>query len=201
MESLTSGSEELSQYTERAVAYLARVAALYALADKREEINERDLDAALALVSYSVESVSFTLPEAEMDREVPLAIRLERFLREAGPDGVPATQLYRKFDIKSAALKTLTASMHSVEIELGPSTGGRRPEIYKWIDPDAEPEAQAEPPDPKAATPRKERPLVAAAEIPEPGHSTPVPALTPVPGPGAKLVRELAARRDVQAKL
>ena len=35
-EALTSGSEELSQYTERAMAYLVRLAALYALADQRE---------------------------------------------------------------------------------------------------------------------------------------------------------------------
>src|SRR5690606_23097545 len=42
---LTQGNEELGQYTERAMAYLIRIAGLYALADKRTELKVDDFDA------------------------------------------------------------------------------------------------------------------------------------------------------------
>lgn len=62
-ESFTEENEELSQMAERALAYLIRISALYALADNREEVCIRDMDSALELIRYSVESVRYVLPE------------------------------------------------------------------------------------------------------------------------------------------
>lgn len=61
-EGLTEGNEELSEMSQRALGYLIRLGALYALADGREEVSERDFDSALELIRYSVESVRCILP-------------------------------------------------------------------------------------------------------------------------------------------
>ncbi|NRQ30516.1 hypothetical protein HII36_01475 [Nonomuraea sp. NN258] len=132
-EALTNGSEELSQYTERAMAYMVRLAALYALADQREEISVADFDAALALVTYSVESVAYILPEAEMAQELPLALRVERFIAEAGETGVASTVIYRKFGIRKAELETLIADMDTIESFKAASTGGRPAQMYRYV--------------------------------------------------------------------
>ncbi|MFI6174993.1 DUF3987 domain-containing protein [Nonomuraea sp. NPDC051191] len=132
-EALTNGSEELSQYTERAMAYMVRLAALYALADHREEISVADLDAALALVTYSVESVSFILPEAEMSQDVPLGVRVEQFIAEHGEAGVASTVIYRKFGIRKAGLEALIADMDTIESFKAASTGGRPAQMYRYV--------------------------------------------------------------------
>src|SRR5690606_1562517 len=59
----TEDNEQLSEMAERSLAYLIRISALYALADKREEVSVEDLDSALALIKYSVDSVRYVLPE------------------------------------------------------------------------------------------------------------------------------------------
>ncbi|MFB9835958.1 hypothetical protein [Actinoallomurus acaciae] len=80
VESLIDGNEVLGQMCERALPYMIRVAALYALADGRDAIKVRDFDAALALVRYSVETVVAVLPTAGED---PLVTKIADAVRNA----------------------------------------------------------------------------------------------------------------------
>ncbi|MFC6933436.1 DUF3987 domain-containing protein [Actinomadura yumaensis] len=83
VEALTLGTEALAQYAERALGYMLRLAALYALASGRDEIHVCDLDAATALVTYMVETVTHVLPDAQSEGG-DLPVRIEAFIREAG---------------------------------------------------------------------------------------------------------------------
>lgn len=137
-EALTSGSEELSQYTERAMAYMVRLAALYALSDKRDEISVRDFDAALALVSYSIDSIAFILPEAEVSEESSMAVKVETFVKEFGEAGCTATEIYRAFAIKASDLRDIVGQLDSIEVVKGEGTGrGRPPMLYRIVTPEA----------------------------------------------------------------
>jgi hypothetical protein len=87
-------TEAMSQYAERAMAYMIRLAALFALSE-RDQISERDFDAALALVTYSIQTIAYVLPEAEASEEASLSVKVENFIREAGTTGRTATEIYR----------------------------------------------------------------------------------------------------------
>lgn len=56
---LTAGNAELSEFSERGLAYVMRMATLYALGDGRDTLTKRDFDAATAMIEYSVASVAF----------------------------------------------------------------------------------------------------------------------------------------------
>jgi hypothetical protein len=127
-EALIMGNEELAQMCERAMAYLVRIAALYALLSEREGILKEDFDAALALVTYSVETVVNVLPEAGDER---LAARILAAVERYGPctandlwdavgHGVPRREI-------NAALLMLP----QVRQYKGKSTGGRRPILFE----------------------------------------------------------------------
>jgi hypothetical protein len=137
-DALTQGSEELGQYTERAMAYMIRIAGLYALADKREALKVQDFDAALALVQYMVETVTYTLPEAEATGNDTPA-RVIAFIREAGDEGVTSSEIKRKFQRTPAAeVKAIVDSVPQIQAKRMRSEGGRPATLYSWIEVDAE---------------------------------------------------------------
>jgi hypothetical protein len=81
--------ETLAQFTARRAPYTLRIAALYAMADGRENIGVRDLKAADALFRYSMLSTEHTLKQAYSRTVVPAATNpLARALYEAGDDGL-----------------------------------------------------------------------------------------------------------------
>lgn len=61
VEALVKQSKEVKQYAQRGLAYLLKLAALYAVYDGRDYVSVQDFDSALALIEYSVASVKYTL--------------------------------------------------------------------------------------------------------------------------------------------
>lgn len=126
-EGLTEGNEELSQMAERALAYLIRISAVYALADQREEISEKDLDSALELIRYSVNSVRYVLPEAGGDS---LAARMLDALTKDGPMtksemwAIIGRSRYTARDFEDALNQLPQVYVAKIK-----STGGRKPEV------------------------------------------------------------------------
>lgn len=141
---LTSGNEELGQYTERAMAYMIRLAGLYCLADKRTELRVEDFDAALALVEYMVQTVTYTLPEAEADgSDIPA--KIIAWVREAGEAGVTSTEIARKFQrVRAAEIKQILASCPEVICEKLKPEGGRPATLYRWVAAGSEAESEVE---------------------------------------------------------
>ncbi|MEU4233382.1 hypothetical protein AB0F17_54635 [Nonomuraea sp. NPDC026600] len=130
-------TEAMSQYAERAMAYMIRLAGLFALSERRDEISERDFDAALALVCYSIETIAYVLPEAEASEEASLAVKVENFVREAGLEGRTATEIYRALNIKAADLREIVTQLDTIEVVKGHSakgTGGRPSMRYLYVD-------------------------------------------------------------------
>ncbi|WP_043616083.1 hypothetical protein [Nonomuraea candida] len=130
-------TEAMSQYAERAMAYMIRLAGLFALSERRDEISERDFDAALALVCYSIETIAYVLPEAEASEEASLTVKVENFVREAGDAGRTATEIYRALNIKAADLREIVAQLDTIEVVKGHSakgTGGRPSMRYIYVD-------------------------------------------------------------------
>lgn len=85
METLTSVSEEIAEFGERAVPYLLRIAGIYALAEKSEWIKEEHFDSALALMRYSVQSLQYVLSsENSFGGRTPLAEKVATVVKEHG---------------------------------------------------------------------------------------------------------------------
>ncbi|WP_239122829.1 DUF3987 domain-containing protein [Sphaerisporangium siamense] len=133
-DALTTGNEELGQYTERAMAYMIRIAGLYCLADKRTELALTDFDAALALVQYMVETVTYTLPEAEADgNDIPA--RIVAFIREAGEQGVTSTEVARKFQrVRAAEIRAIVDGSERIKTTKLRSEGGRPATLFTWLE-------------------------------------------------------------------
>ncbi|MER7208518.1 DUF3987 domain-containing protein [Streptosporangium sp. NPDC000239] len=131
---LTTGNEELGQYTERAMAYMIRIAGLYTLADKRTEVSVADFDAALGLVQYMVETVTYTLPEAEADgSDIPA--RIIAYVREAGEQGVTSTEVARKFQrVRAQEIRAVVDGCAQIKTTKMRSEGGRPATLFTWID-------------------------------------------------------------------
>ena len=86
VEALTSQSEEVNSYAQRGLAYMLKVAALYAIWDGRDYLKVEDLDSALALVHYSVESIKYVLSsEIQFSGRTTLAKRVLAFIQQNGP--------------------------------------------------------------------------------------------------------------------
>jgi hypothetical protein len=95
VEALTNVSEEISEFAERSLAYLMRLAALYALADagtpltmdgKGVYAQEKHFDAALALIRYSVESLKYLLSgNRDVASRSLFAQRILRWLQKNSP--------------------------------------------------------------------------------------------------------------------
>ncbi|MET8143339.1 DUF3987 domain-containing protein [Sphaerisporangium sp. NPDC005288] len=135
---LTTGNEELGQYTERAMAYMIRIAGLYCLADKRTELKVEDFDAALALVQYMVETVTYTLPEAESDgSDIPA--RIVAYIREAGESAVTSTEVARRFQrVRAAEIRAIVESCEQIRTSKMRSEGGRPATLFTWLEDSAQ---------------------------------------------------------------
>ncbi|WP_165495309.1 DUF3987 domain-containing protein [Actinomadura roseirufa] len=132
VEALTLGTEALAQYAERALAYMLRLSALYALASKRDEITTTDLDAATALVTYMVDTVTHVLPDAQSTGG-DLPVRIENYIREAGDTGRTSTEILKKYGVKRDALDMIVSANPLLSVGPGPYTGGRRADVFKYV--------------------------------------------------------------------
>ena len=132
VEALTLGTEALAQYAERALAYMLRLSALYALAEKRDQINVRDLDAATALVTYMVDTVTHVLPDAQ-SANGDLPVRVANWIREAGDNGRTSSEILRRYGIKREELDLIVAGNPRLKVGKGAYTGGRRAEVFRYV--------------------------------------------------------------------
>ncbi|MEV3983593.1 DUF3987 domain-containing protein [Nonomuraea sp. NPDC049758] len=140
IDALTLGREAMEQFAARAADYVWRLSALYALADRRDEITTRDLEAAVGLVSYMCDSVTYLSPEVANgagSSEETLATRVEQFIKAAGPEGVNSTALFRKFGRKAAEMNEIIAELPSVTMsKVQPQGGGRPALVYRYEAPE-----------------------------------------------------------------
>jgi hypothetical protein len=130
-ESLITGNEELAQMSERAMAYMVRLAALYALIDSRDEIEVEDFDAALALVKYSVDTVVNVLPDAGGDRittKISEALQAEREMSRMELWDVVGRNNVSARDLSNALLALPQVQEKTVPTKGRPST------VYTWIE-------------------------------------------------------------------
>lgn len=212
VEAMTSESEELSAYTERAMSYMIRIAALFALADKRTQIGAADLSAALALVSYSVESVKYVLIEAgtggidgaEMkpvghkgypkEADPELVEKILQFVKAAGGEGRTKLAISEMFPGPAQARENaIAASMENGLIRRFalPSTGGRPTHVHIYSGPSEEAASATSAPQPVIV-----RSVAKAADSPEVSKKArrKVPAAVPA-GPAAVVVAEAVPPR------
>ncbi|WP_158846980.1 DUF3987 domain-containing protein [Saccharothrix deserti] len=85
------GDGPVEEFISRAAANCVRIAAIYAALDRTDLITPRHLEAAAALVRYSIASARAVLgTDAEADR-------LRAFIAAAGPDGRTKTEITKKF--------------------------------------------------------------------------------------------------------
>lgn len=141
-ESLTEDNETLSEMAERSLAYLIRISALYALADQREEITVEDLDSALALIRYSVDSVRFVLPEAtggeSISQKILQALEMNRDPETLEAIPMSMTEIWDVVgrNVKVKEINEALKQLPQVERFRGESSGGRPPMYLRLIEDD-----------------------------------------------------------------
>jgi hypothetical protein len=132
-EALTAGNEDLAQMSERAMAYMVRLAAIYALADRRDTIAERDFDAALSIVKYSVETVAAVIPEVGGDR---LVTKIAQFVKEHGPVTKTEVRVHVGKHVETAEVDRALLALPQIQKTKAAPNGklGRRPEMLSWVE-------------------------------------------------------------------
>lgn len=132
-----SAAGPVAEFTARAAAYCQRIGMLYALLDHRAQIEEDDLRAAHALVTYSQDSARHLLlgsgtGDLHLDK-------LVRAVRDAGPDGLTQTQVTRMFGnrIKAADKNQLVAKLLEMEgyAMVPRPTGGASAKVLIYAEP------------------------------------------------------------------
>lgn len=129
-ENLTAGSEELSELAERAMAYMLRLASLFALTERRDYVMVKDFDAALALAIYYVETVKYVFYRGNSDATgfTILERNVLRILEEFGP--LTRTKLWgrlsRNYD-KPAVIGALRGVEELIAIYMIPKKPGDGP--------------------------------------------------------------------------
>lgn len=131
LEALTDGNDELAEQCERALAHTVRLAAIYALADGRDQILVKDFDAALALVSYSVATVREIMPETVGDS---LPNKIAEAVKASGDEGMTRSELWDAVgrNIKAADVKNAMLTLPQIKTTKVSSGRGRPTEILKW---------------------------------------------------------------------
>jgi hypothetical protein len=174
IDSMTLGREAMEQFAARAGDYVWRLSALYALADQREEISTRDLEAACGLVTYMCDSVTYLAPEVANgggSAEETVGTRVEQFIKAAGEKGVNSTALFRKFGRKAAEMKEIISELPTItSVTVKPEGGGRPATVYIWQP--VEETAQMNLPDSEESDEWDDVPEVAMEEISEPEEFT-----------------------------
>ncbi|KPI24671.1 Protein of unknown function DUF3987 [Actinobacteria bacterium OV320] len=128
-------SETMKQFTTRRLPYVMRIAAVYALMNERQHIYKEDLEAAKAIVDYSIESARYieknittisSTPKSKITLEEDAEL-LTKALEQAGEDGLTRTHLttkvfsYRRHRHEVDALITKVGA----KVRKIPSAGGR----------------------------------------------------------------------------
>ncbi|MEU8175695.1 hypothetical protein AB0C14_22690 [Microbispora hainanensis] len=138
IDGLSIGREAMEQFAARASDYVWRVSALYALADQREEIVPTDLEAAVGLVTYVCDTVTYLTPELSGGQsQESLARKIEQFVKGAGEEGCTATEIYRAFSIKASDLRDIVAELETIEVTKSQAGRGRPTMIYRYVAPEA----------------------------------------------------------------
>jgi DnaB-like helicase N terminal domain/Protein of unknown function (DUF3987) len=102
---LTAADDEdqaWTEFTRRAAPYCLRIAAISAVLDGRRLISIEDLDAAGALVRYSIASAKYVLDQQGRD---PQMDRIRRSIDGAGPAGLSRTEISKLFSGNLPAVK------------------------------------------------------------------------------------------------
>lgn len=143
----TSGdSEMMKQFTTRRLPYLIRVASIYALINGRLKVSKADLEAAKAVVDYSIDSARYVSKEfGTAGRPGQKAIKLSddrQTLRDllvnAYPEGISRTDIIKSLGFRrtaaeiTAMLSDLQADIYKQKVE-----GSAKPRVMARLDADA----------------------------------------------------------------
>jgi hypothetical protein len=136
-------SETMKQFTTRRLPYVMRIAATYALMNKRDVISREDLEAAKAVVDYSIQSARFIeeninpVSEINVDpRYIQLsedAELLKDALTQAGEAGLSKTQISQqvfKFRRKALEIKAIITAVGAEVKKTNPDMGRPREIVY-----------------------------------------------------------------------
>lgn len=129
IEALTSTSEEISEFAERAMAYTLRVAALYALADGEEWVQVRHFDSALDLIRYSIHSLQYILSSNRtFNGRSTLAQKVLAFVRQHGPCTFTKMRTHLGMattpDVYKAAIRELEGEVVTYKVPRKPGQRG-----------------------------------------------------------------------------
>jgi hypothetical protein len=130
-EDLIRGNTRLAQMAERPDGKLIRLASLYAIADLREEIAEKDFESALALIRYSVETIRHVLPDMGGES---LANQILNALLN-GPITLTDLRDYIGKNVKREEIDRTLNMLPQVKRYQRDSTGGRRPTYLELVQP------------------------------------------------------------------
>jgi hypothetical protein len=136
-------SETMKQFTTRRLPYVMRVASVYALMNSRDVISREDLEAAKAVVDYSIQSARFIeenispVSEINVDpRYIQLsedAELLKDALTQAGESGLSKTQISQqvfKFRRKALEIKAIITAVGAEVRKTNPDMGRPREIVY-----------------------------------------------------------------------
>jgi hypothetical protein len=123
VEALTEESEDMAEMAERSQDYMIRIAALYALADMRDDICIADMDSAMALIRYSNDTVRYVLKIGDET----LASKIWNALMEHGELNMTELRDIIGRNHSKAAIVAALKTLPNVEVYKGQSNGGRPP--------------------------------------------------------------------------
>lgn len=130
IEEWDEGDETVRSFASRALDQVTRIAAIYALVDRRRSVGADDVTAAWHFVRYALESVRFLMGAGNSDG---LEARIRTYVVQAGAAGIKSGELYRKLG-RLADAAAIGAAIESMpEITRERRTGAGRPAvIYRW---------------------------------------------------------------------
>ncbi|MFI7125860.1 DUF3987 domain-containing protein [Nonomuraea sp. NPDC050153] len=128
-----------TEFTRRSAPYCLRIAALYAALEARAQITAADLQAAAALVRYSITSAIFVLDKQMRDPKID---RIRRALDQAADTGLTRSEISALFsrNVPKQTLDELLASLTATgQYEAFTTPTGGRPSVrYRRSSPDEE---------------------------------------------------------------
>lgn len=132
----------LADWVARAVPYTMRVAGLYAVVDGTDRVRTEHLDAAAALIRYSMDSVRFVFQGGDVARRSDAAL-VAQLIERAGPGGITRSELLKGFASRGDASALRSALAQVLELpgyaEREFKTGGRPAFRYSYTEPAPEP--------------------------------------------------------------
>jgi len=155
LDKLTAMPEHQRCYVERTPEQIIRVAAVLTAAEKRTTITRKAIDAAWAFVQYSMRSVEKLVrgEDSAGNRRVPKPLpELIREILTRYEGEVTGSLMLRSLGMRAtaASLRKAVAEMPDVEVVQGQTaTGrGRRPVLYRLVDPGKDSEESEPTPEP-----------------------------------------------------